>query len=165
MNRFGIKRGLLTLTLALLAIPMLHAQERQQYASILEALQASLPGQGMIRVIQSPEIQSRIGKPSGAIANARIVNGYAILQGYRIQAYSGNLGNSRSIASSRENQIRNAMPQHEVSVEYDAPFWRVRVGNFVDRGEAQQALGELQKEFPGFAREMYIVRTQIKIPQ
>lgn len=153
----------MTLALFLLCSSVAHAQESK--ASILDVLQQDKPGTGMILITQSPAIQVLIGKKANPLDNARVIGGFAILRGYKIQAYSGNLSSSRSIATSREKQISALYPELMPVVEYDAPFWRLRVGNFIERGEAQQALSELRKAFPAFSREMYIVRTQIKVPK
>lgn len=63
-----------------------------------------------------------------------------------------------------ENAEENALyPELLPTVEYDAPFWRVRVGNFVEQSEAQAKMHELKKAFPSFAREMYIIRSQVRL--
>ncbi|MDO5035650.1 MAG: SPOR domain-containing protein [Porphyromonas sp.] len=133
--------------------------------SILEALESPIMGLGMVRIFQSPQIAMRITTPSTALAGARIEGDFAVLEGYRVQMYSGNNNRSRGVASSRAEQVRDAFPDMEVSVEYDAPFWRLRVGAFIDMAEARESMEVLQKEFPAFAKEMYVVRTTIKIPR
>lgn len=162
MNTINTIRGWFTLALLILSSSAALAQESKP--NILDALQKDKPGTGVIMITQSVAIQELIGKKANPLDNARLIGGYAILRGYKIQAYSGNLSNSRSIASSREKQINGLYPELMPIVEYDAPFWRLRVGNFVEREEAQQALEDLKKAFPAFSREMYIVRSQIKVP-
>lgn len=133
-------------------------------SAIFEALETVEPGAGVVLVTQSPEIEAVVGVKFGNLLdNARMVNGFAIISGYRIQVYSGNLRNSKAIATQRRNQVSALYPELLPTVEYDAPFWRVRVGNFVDQGEAQTKMQELKKAFPSFAREMYIVRSQVRL--
>ncbi|WP_297717854.1 SPOR domain-containing protein [uncultured Porphyromonas sp.] len=132
--------------------------------TIFDALQATEPGAGVVLVTQTPEIASLVGVKSIHMANnARIVNGFAVISGYRIQVYSGNLRNSKAIATHRRNQVNALYPELLPTVEYDAPFWRVRVGNFVEQSEAQAKMHELKKAFPSFAREMYIIRSQVRL--
>lgn len=150
--------------LALLILSTSVAKAQDAKPNIFDALLQDKPGTGVIMITQSMEIQELIGKKANPLENARVIGGFAILRGYKIQAYSGNLANSRSIATSREKQVNALYPELMPVVEYDAPFWRLRIGNFVERGEAQQALQDLKKAFPAFAREMYIVRSQIKVP-
>ncbi|MDY3067351.1 SPOR domain-containing protein [Porphyromonas sp.] len=152
------------IVLALLLLSNSAAMAQDTKPNIFDALQQDKPGAGIILITQSPAIQELIGKRANPLDNARVVGGYAILRGYKIQVYSGNLSSSRGIASSRERQINALYPELMPTVEYDAPFWRLRVGNFIEREEAQQALEELRKAFPAFSREMYIVRSQIKVP-
>lgn len=151
--------------LALLLVGGQVAKAQEASPTILDALQRPEPGKGIIIITQSLAIEEIITKKPNPLANARVINGFAILRGYKIQAYSGNLPNSRGVASAREKQISSLYPELQPVVEYDAPFWRLRVGNFVEREEAQEVLQDLKKAFPGFAREMYIVRTQVKVPQ
>lgn len=151
--------------LALIILSGSAAFAQESKPNIFDALQQDKPGTGVIVITQSPAIEELIGKKADPLENARIIGGYAILRGYKIQAYSGNRANSRSIASNRERQINALYPELMPVVEYDAPFWRLRVGNFVEREEAQEALKDLRKSFPAFSREMYIVRSQIKVPK
>ena len=37
------------------------------------------------------------------------------------------------------------------------------MGNFVDQSEAHTKMQELRKAFPSFAREMYIIRSQVRL--
>lgn len=53
-----------------------------------------------------------------------------VLDGYRIQMYSGNNSRSRTIATERAQKVHDALPDLDASVEYEAPFWRLRVGLF-----------------------------------
>lgn len=152
------------LLLVMLSAVSLMAQEPSR-PSIFDALQAGRAGEGVVVITQSPAIERLVGKPNSRLAGAMVVNGYAILQGYRIQVYSGNLQNSRAIANARQQEINALFPELGATVEYNAPFWRVRVGNFVEQSEAQATLVALQKAFPAFLREMYIVRAQVKVAQ
>ena len=49
-------------------------------------------------------------------------------------------------------------------VTYDAPFWKLRVGDFRSHEEAYHLMRQLMKAFPAFGKEMYIVREEIQIP-
>ena len=46
---------------------------------------------------------------------------------------------------------------------YKAPYWRLRVGNYLTREEAEIALEDLKTKFPSLAGEMVIVRDRIII--
>lgn len=163
MKRIRLDKWLLCGLLLWLCSSATMAQQPTRPA-IFQALQAMEPGAGVVLVTQSPEIESLVGMKSASLLdNARIVNGLAVISGFRIQVYSGNLRNSKAIATQRRNQINALYPELLPTVEYDAPFWRVRVGNFVDQSEAHTKMQELKKLFPAFAREMYIIRSQVRL--
>lgn len=132
--------------------------------TIFEALLATDTG-GTISIHQSQHIMQMVGKPSNALSRARYSNGYAILQGYRVQLYSGNQPNSKNIARERAAQVKILFPELDTSVEFEAPFWRLRVGGFIEYSEARESMRELKSRFPSFAREMYVVRSTIRIKQ
>ena len=134
-------------------------------STIFEELLADRRGEGMIFIHQSPAILKLVGRPASALENAQVRNGYAYLRGYQVQVYSGNLSHSRSIANTRRSAVQAQFPEQEVQLDFKAPFWRVRVGNFVEMSEARELLTELKEAFPAFAKEMYVVRSTIRIPQ
>ena len=77
--------------------------------------------------------------------------------GYRIQVFSDrNQRTAKSEALSRERNIKEAFPEMGTYITYDAPSWRLRVGDFRTRDEAASRLAELKELFPGYD-EMIIV--------
>jgi len=87
------------------------------------------------------------------------------MRGYKIQVFSGNdQRTSKNEALRKQNQINKAFPELEAVVLFDSPFWRLRVGNFATREEAEEVMEELKKTFPSFGKEMYIVVDEVKIP-
>jgi len=80
--------------------------------------------------------------------------------GYRIQAY-----NDRSKASvqQRAREIALKFPQYRTYISYKAPAWRLRIGDFKSRGEAQNALRKIKGVFPSYARQMVIIKDHINI--
>lgn len=170
MKGINLQGILLWLLVALLAFapsvaPAQAVADPKASSTIFEALLADRLGEGRIFIQQSPAILKLVGRPSSALQGAQIRNGYAYLQGYRVQVYSGNLSHSRRIANARESEVRAQFPEQEVQLDYKAPFWRVRVGNFVDIADARELLQELKSAFPSFAKEMYVVRTTVRIQQ
>lgn len=140
------------------------AQDTLDKMSIFEVLAEPISGEGLIHIFQAPQIAKMVGTPifSGELDTS---GRFIVLQGYRVQLYSGNSHQSKSIATERANQVREAFPELDISVEYQAPFWRLRVGAFVQMDEAREYMTELQKSFLPFAKEMYIVRSTIRIPR
>lgn len=84
--------------------------------------------------------------------------------GFRILVFSGNNANTaKNAAESRAEAIGERFPEWTAYVTYDAPYWRLRVGDFTMQEEAAIALAELKKAFPAFAREMRVVRDRINV--
>lgn len=144
-------------------MPLLAQQEEAPVRNIITELQQDIPGQGVIRIFQSPAIAAMVRTRTdyGVVEPGQR---YQTLQGYRVQVYSGNAANSKNIAAGRAAQVRQHFPELESETIYNAPFWRVQVGNFVTREEAQAYLDRIKEAFPSFGKGMYIVRTQVKIP-
>jgi hypothetical protein len=82
----------------------------------------------------------------------------SIANGYRIQLYSGS---DKSAARRFENTAMSTIA-HPVYLTYEAPQYKVRIGNFVSRDEALILCDQLKKT--GFP-EAWVVRSTIKLGQ
>ena len=65
--------------------------------------------------------------------------------GYRIQLYNGNERRAKSIKS----QFNAEFPGILSRLKYNAPEWKVQVGNYKTKLEADKALQLFQEEFSG----------------
>ena len=84
--------------------------------------------------------------------------------GYRIQAYSDNNNTTaKANAQQRARDIAMKFPQYRSYITYKAPSWRLRIGDFKSRQEAQAALQRIKSVYPKYAREMVIVKDRINI--
>lgn len=140
---------------------MLTAQD-----SIVDALTRNVPGRGTVTVHQSPAIRQMIGRPmdSDRIEDS---NGQQFLlsAGYRIQIFSGNnQRSSKEEAFGKEQQIKNQFSDVPTYVSYTAPFWRLRVGDYLSYEEAFRMMQKLVGAFPSFRKEMFITKEEIRIP-
>lgn len=140
--------------------------------TIIDELNSSRWGQGNIKVMQDEAIQNILGvrqvtvidttKTLGVIDPA--VN-FTKVRGFKIQVFSGNnQQRSKREAESKQAQVKSAFPELETVVSFQSPFWRLRVGNFTSRADADAVLREMKKTFPAFGREMYIVPDVVKKP-
>lgn len=86
--------------------------------------------------------------------------------GYRIQAYSdNNFKTAKSNAQARAKSIAMKFPQYRSYITYNAPTWRLRIGDFQNQQEAKAAIASLKRAFPSFAHEFTLVRDKINIWQ
>ena len=67
-----------------------------------------------------------------------------LTDGYTIQLYYGNLNKANSVLRNYRNKYSN----WPASIEYETPNYKVWVGNFNTRIEADRALQEVYKHFP-----------------
>lgn len=84
--------------------------------------------------------------------------------GYRIQVFSdNNQRTAKSQAQVREQNISTRFPHLKVYRTYKSPQWRVRVGDFRTRAEAEQVMVEIKEAFPYYAGEVMVVVDNINL--
>ena len=121
-----------------------------QVEDIIDALQERVPGKGTVTVRGSDALRNMLGKR---------------LHGYRTQVFSGNnQRKSKDEAFRKEKEIKELFPDVPTYVTYNAPFWRLRIGDFRSHEEAYHMQRLLMDAFPAYRKEMYIVREEVKIP-
>lgn len=110
--------------------------------------------------VEMPEgLLRRLVHTGGAVESRTVSGG-----GYRIQVFSdSNPRTARGEARAKASNITGRFPQWQSYVTYDAPYWRVRVGDFISLQSAQDALAELKEAFPAYKRELRIVRDRINL--
>lgn len=88
------------------------------------------------------------------IHNERSNNNQTSIEGFRIQIYSGSGITSKDDAAETQARFAKMYPAEKSYIIYNAPFWRVRVGDYRTRSEALRLLNKVQGSFSG----SYIVR-------
>ncbi|GHV47750.1 hypothetical protein FACS1894181_01850 [Bacteroidia bacterium] len=133
--------------------------------TIFDEIQRQSPGKGKAIIDQPAAIRNLVGSPvSGNIETSSDGKSYIRYQGFRVQVFSGNdHRTSKDEAFKREAEIKELMPGLSTDVSFEAPFWRVRVGDFSTREDAYDAQRQLMQLLPNYRKEMYIVREDIKI--
>ena len=144
----------------------LFSQDGQK--TIIDELNSSKWGQGKVVVMQDEVVDGLLAvrqatdtaQKLGVIEpNAEFTK----VRGFKIQVYSGNnQQRSKREAESKQSQIKNVYPELEAVVSFQSPFWRLRVGNFLHREDADAVLLEMKKSFPAMGREMYVVSDVVK---
>lgn len=77
-------------------------------------------------------------------------------QTYRIRIYFDSGQNARSASEAAAARFRNLHPGVPVSRTFSNPFFKVTVGNYASKADAQNALKTIVQEFP----TAFIVRNQ-----
>lgn len=92
-------------------------------------------------------IQYRIDKELGRqVEKQKEVNKKSpTIEGFRVQVYSGN---SRQNATQIRADVLDKFPEYAAYLSYRQPNFRVRVGDFKSRFEAQKLLNDLKPLYP-----------------
>jgi len=132
--------------------------------SIFEELAKQEPGKGIVVIRQSPAIRSLVGNHS---MEAKIETdgdqSFLLMSGYRIQVFAdNNQRTARNEAETKKQQIEN-MFNVQTDVTYNAPFWRLYVGNYITYEEAFSMMNKIVGAFPAFKKEIQIKEEEIRI--
>lgn len=84
--------------------------------------------------------------------------------GFRVQVFSdNNTRTAKNEARAKAKQVAARFPHLSTYVKYTSPYWRLKVGDFRSRQEADEAAEQLRKAFPAFSKEIRVVRDRINI--
>jgi hypothetical protein len=98
------------------------------------------------------EITSKQAKHMQALLKEKEAKG-KIQEGYRVQLLSGD----RNAALQTKFDFLEYYPEVETYMVYEKPYFRVRVGNFISRSEAEEFCKEIKNVFPAAV----IIRDQV----
>jgi SPOR domain len=79
------------------------------------------------------------------------------IAGYRLQVINTS---DRNAAISAKTKIYQLYPELKAYLLYQAPYFRLRVGNFKDKDEAEDYRKSLSKEFPN---SVFLVRDTVEV--
>lgn len=84
--------------------------------------------------------------------------------GYRVQVFSdNNTRTAKNEARTKARQVSARFPHLSTYVKYTSPYWRLKVGDFRSRQEADEVADQLRKAFPAFSKEIRVVRDRINL--
>jgi len=75
-------------------------------------------------------------------------NNKKTVEGYRIQVYFDNGRKAKQEAENVRAKLMSEFPSEKVSLEFDEPYWRVRVGYFRHKHEAIPLMRKLRFKYP-----------------
>ena len=86
------------------------------------------------------------------------------VQGYRVQVFSSNnQQNAKTEAFRIQKLVENSNLEGDIYVQYNPPFWKVRIGNFRTLEEAQLFKDEVIRALPELQGDTYPVRDKITV--
>lgn len=156
--------------LAILAVTALSVTARSAYSgdrTITERLNRS----GNITVTHSPLLENRLA-PRTVVEEVSAVDSVIDapsapmrkVAGYRVQIFSdNNARTAKDEAESKARLVAEKFPRYSTYVVYSSPYWRLKLGDFRTRDEAEVAATEIKRKFPEFAREIRVVRDRVNL--
>lgn len=120
------------------------------------ALQSFAQDTGSVVVHKDPRLDMLINKQI-EINEITTRNSRRSAAGYRILVISSN---DRNAVIDAKTKIYRQFPELKAYMMYQAPFFRLKVGNFRDREDAETYLSDLQGLFDG---KMYVVPDTVEI--
>jgi hypothetical protein len=135
--------------------------------TIIHDLETSKVGEGTVRIICDPKINELLGMPAASSRLSESVSGddNSRAIGYRIQIYMDNSQKAKNEAIHIESLFHETFPDVGTYVRYNAPNWKVLVGDFRSREEAAVFEQTIRNALPEFGKEMYIIPSRINLPE
>lgn len=134
-----------------------------QNKTMIDSIMTTKAG-GKVTIHQDTEIANLIGKIN--TSNTPIKGEKKNKKGFRIQVFSGSQQKTaKTEVYNRESRLRNRLPQYATYVTYNSPFWKLRVGDFAEYADAQEALNKIKNSFPEYGSELYIVSDTVRITE
>jgi len=137
------------------------AQQVKQ-VTIINDLETIVPGLGIIHISCDPKITALIGllSPDASVNNAD----YLKTSGFRIQVVmSNNSKTARKELDDKGSLIKKSFPDIAIYRGYTAPNWKLLVGDFMTKEDADAFKQKMLKSIPELGKEMYIVPDKINI--
>ncbi len=93
-----------------------------------------------------PSSNSKRADASKLSISSQTVQGRS--NGYRVQLLFSSAKNAKQQAYSLAKQVAAKFPQYRTYVSYNAPQWRLRLGDFTSRNDANKVMRRIRKAFP-----------------
>jgi len=160
-----MKRTILTLILAFMPLLNLSGQnvtlgEEAEQAGVQAQIDSTLHGRDIFSVLpediivrQSPEVRK-------ALLSAAEAGVSKTINGYRIRLFLDSRRTAREESLSVMSRFHTIYPNIPVFRSFSAPNYKVSVGNFRTRVEAEALLRVLKPDFP----DAFIVRDRFRFP-
>ncbi len=117
---------------------------------------------GTIYIYQPSSIDKLLQRPASSQSqsvSSPAVKGNIV---YRIQVFlDNNMRTAKANAEYRMRLMEQDHPEWRAYITFDSPYWRVRIGDFRTRTEADAAMRDLKNTYPAFADDLRLVRERI----
>ena len=157
-----MKQKFIVFFLFVIGFSLSETQAQIKQATIIDDLETFVPGEGIIQISSDTKITELIGILSPEGTNG---NNYVEMSGFRIQVFMSNdQRTARKVISDKVSLIQEIFPEVTVYRGYTAPNWKLLVGDFRTKEEADVFKQKLLSSIPNLGKEMYVVSDKINIP-
>jgi len=118
------------------------------------SLCSSAQAQGRVTILGDKGVESLVAKH---ISFNESVKGFP---GYRIQIYFESGNYSKNKAFGEKGKFMSRFPEVSAYVIFQEPYYKVRVGNFRNKLEAESFKQRIKEQWP----EAYIIKDDIELP-
>lgn len=121
---------------------------------------STLDGRDMISILPSSVKVHQPDRISKAMAEQLDRNSRKQFSGYRIRIFFDSAKDAREKSRAVLNSFKDSHPEMTAYLTYDAPNFKVTVGNFRSRSDADIMLESLKGDYPS----AFVVREKFKYP-
>lgn len=158
------------LAILILAVSALVAGAQTAPADTLDIVK-KIQASGTIKVILPDGMAARLASDNRQEAEEKDENGNdsetqvvrnTSRVGYRVQVFDdNNVRTAKHDAENRRRQMESRFPEFRTYMQFNSPYWRVKVGDFRTRSEAEAAMAAIRASFPSIGNQLRIVRDHI----
>jgi hypothetical protein len=125
------------------------------YLPLLSFTQAARSDPGKVEYIQDKSVDLLVAK------HIKINQNKGTISGYRVQIFSDSGNNSKTQAQAASDGFAAKFPNVNAYLTFKSPNYRVRVGDFRNRLDAQRFLSEITGDYPN----AFIISDRINLPK
>jgi arginine/ornithine N-succinyltransferase beta subunit len=109
-----------------------------------------------IIVHKDARIEVLTAKQAAINKKSQMMTSNGLYKGFRVQVISTRLQDE---ALQIKSQLLSKYPEHKTYLAFQSPFYKVRIGNFIDRNEAIQLSKQLSKFY---TRGVYVIEDAVE---
>lgn len=140
----------------------IHAQSIDSTQLRIPAIFDSIQSSGNAKIYQDDRLVQLIAMKIAGLDIERDAS--QPIMGYRVQIYSSSQQRTaRSAAYQLQARVRASGIDAQTHIIYNQPYWKVRLGDFRTKAEAQLLREQVNKLMPDLQEDTYIVRDNIEV--
>ena len=113
------------------------------------------PGDGELKVIQDPRVDTLMSR------YAEVNEIHPVIEGWRIEIFFEAGNYSKKLAMEARSEFVKNYPDIPSYLIFQQPYYKVRVGDYRTKMEAERFLHEIEPEYP----QAFVVMDEINFPR